>query len=331
MLHNSKLPKFYWSFAYKTAAYIHNRIPNSRVDTSPLEKLFKIKPSPNELYPFGAHAIVHVHKELRDKLDGRAAECILLGYPTAGSGWLFYSPKLKHMVHSMSAVFPEFQALQVVEPREDPAPLIAKGEAPYKPGPDDASEINKVLRQIKLVLGEEPTRELAKSELKAIAALPMDPEHRLPKTIKSALSCGDSAHWQCAAQYEIEKFKSRGVWEPVNPHKGVKALGAWWVFTIKRLPDGSIDKFRARYVAKGFNQTMGLDCNETYAPTASLNTLRLLLSTAQSKNFPTATFDISLAYLYSPIEEEVYVQPPVKIMPEWQGKIMRLKKAMYGT
>jgi hypothetical protein len=94
MLHNSKLPKIYWSFAYKTAAYIHNRIPNLRVDTSPLEMLFKIKPSPNELYPFGARAIVHVHKELRDKLDGRATECIVLGYPTAGLGWLFYSPKL---------------------------------------------------------------------------------------------------------------------------------------------------------------------------------------------------------------------------------------------
>lgn len=76
---------------------------------------------------------------------------------------------------------------------------------------------------------------------------------------------------------------------------------------------------------------MGSDCNKTYAPTASLNTLRLLLSIAQSKNFPTATFKISLEYLYSPIEEEVYVKPPTDIVPEWKGKIMRLKKAVYGT
>jgi hypothetical protein len=145
------------------------------------------------------------------------------------------------------------------------------------------------------------------------------------------LTCADSIQWRNAAEYEIKKFKSLGVWEAVNPYKGVKALGARWVFTIKRLPDGTIDKFRARYVAKGFNQIMGSDCNETYAPTASLNTLRLLLSIAQSKNLPTATFDISSAYLYSPIEEEVYVQPPIKIVPEWKGKIMRLKKAMYGT
>jgi hypothetical protein len=76
---------------------------------------------------------------------------------------------------------------------------------------------------------------------------------------------------------------------------------------------------------------MGIDCNETYAPTASLNTLRLLISPANKKNYPAATFDVSSAYLYSPIEEEVYVQPPTEIWPKLKGKIMKLKKAMYGT
>ncbi|KAH9455843.1 hypothetical protein Pst134EB_033422 [Puccinia striiformis f. sp. tritici] len=52
---------------------------------------------------------------------------------------------------------------------------------------------------------------------------------------------------------------------------------------------------------------------------------------ANKYNYATATFDVSSAYPYSPIDEEVYVQPPVEIRPEWKGKIMRLKKAMYGT
>jgi hypothetical protein len=225
-------------------------------------------------------------------------------------------------------------AVKVVEARDDPAPLDAEGHAPLDQSPEelaDISELDKVVRQIKLVLGGEPTQEIAEAELKAIASLPANQEHKLPKTIKSALSSPDSERWRDAAGYEIDKFKSLTVWEPVNPYNGVKVLGARWVFTIKRLPDGTIDKFRARYVAKGFNQVMGSNCNKTYAPTASLNTLRLLLSIAQSKDFPTATFDISSAYLYSPTEEEVYIQPPVEIVPEWKGKIMRLKKAMYGT
>jgi hypothetical protein len=100
----------------------------------------------------------------------------------------------------------------------------------------------------------------------------------------------------------------------------MKALGARWVSAIKHKLDGTILKYCARCVAKGFNQTMGVDCDEIYAPTDSLNTLCLLLSIAKENTFATATFDISLTYLYSPIEEEVYVQPPIKIKPEWKGK-----------
>jgi hypothetical protein len=51
--------------------------------------LFGIQPSPNELYPFGARAIVHVPKDYRNKLDKRGNKC----FPKAGSGWMFYSPK----------------------------------------------------------------------------------------------------------------------------------------------------------------------------------------------------------------------------------------------
>jgi hypothetical protein len=191
--------------------------------------LFKIKPLPNKLYPFGARAIVHVHKELQDKLDWGATEFIVLGYPTAGSGWLFYSPKLRHIVHSTSAVFPEYQELKVVEAREDRSPLVAEGEAPLDQTPEDLAEIlelDKIVRQIRLVLGGEPTSKIAEAELKAIANLPKDPEHKLPKTIKSALTGADLPHWRSAAEYKIDKFKSLGVWETVNPHKDVKALGS---------------------------------------------------------------------------------------------------------
>jgi hypothetical protein len=265
---------------------------------------------------------VHVPKDYCNKLDKRGNECFLLGYPKAGSGWMFYSPKYKRMIQLTLAVFPEYQSLTVKEPL---ARLEVEGALDKEP---NRLELDALVCQIKLVLGGEPTKELADAKLKAIADLPTNPEHQLPNTIKSALSGVDLLNWQEAAEYKLKKFESLGVWEPVRPYKGVKALGARWVFTIKRLPDGSIDKFRARYVAKGFNQVMGTDCNKTYAPTASLNTLRMLLSIAQTKQYPTASFNISLAYLYSPIEEEVYVQPPVEIMPKWKGKIMRLKKAM---
>jgi hypothetical protein len=57
----------------------------------------------------------------------------------------------------------------------------------------------------------------------------------------------------------------------------------------------------------------------------------MLLSLACQHQYPTASFNISSAYLYSPIKEEVYVQPLIELFLQWKGKIMRLKKAMYGT
>jgi hypothetical protein len=308
MLHTARLPKIYWIYAYMTAAYIHNRLPNKRMSTSPLKVLYKIPALPITRYPFGARAIITLHKGNHNKLDECGVKCYLLGYPKAGAGWMFYSPKLKRMMQNTLAIFPDFQKLKVK--RE-----LRKNDVGF------------LVNQIKLVLGGEPTAELAAEELKAIVGLPGGPEHNLPKNIKQALAGPDGREWSDAARYELDKFHNLDVWEPVNPYKGVKVLGACWVLTIKRLPDVSVDKFCARYIAKGFNQTLGVDCNETYAPTASLNTLRLLISVTRQHHYPTASFDISSAYLYSPIKEEVYVQPPVELNPHWKGKIMKLKKA----
>ncbi|PLW12692.1 hypothetical protein PCANC_14422 [Puccinia coronata f. sp. avenae] len=193
------------------------------------------------------------------------------------------------------------------------------------------NDIDFLLNKVKLILGKEPTEKLAEEEQKTIAHLPTGPNHGLPKNIQAALKSPEADDWKNAATYKMNQFDNLDVWDAINPHPGIKVLGARWVFAIKHKPDESILKYCARYVAKGFNQTMGVDCNEVYTPTALLNTLCLLLSIAQEHAFATATFDVSLAYLYSPIEEQVYVQPPIEIRPEWNGKVMKLKKAMYGT
>ncbi|MBW0495002.1 hypothetical protein O181_034717 [Austropuccinia psidii MF-1] len=58
--------------------------------------------------------------------------------------------------------------------------------------------------------------------------------------------------------------------------------------------------------------------------------LRLVLASAVLKNWQVASFDISSAYLYSPVDETVLVEPPVAVLPELRGKVLRLKKALYG-
>ncbi|MBW0571130.1 hypothetical protein O181_110845, partial [Austropuccinia psidii MF-1] len=90
MLHSIKLPATLWSFAYSCATHVHNRLPNKRVaPLTPMECIFNIQPNPDQLFPFGARAIVHVPQEKRTKLDVRATEIFT----------------------STSAVFPDYQHL----------------------------------------------------------------------------------------------------------------------------------------------------------------------------------------------------------------------------
>ncbi|POW08747.1 hypothetical protein PSTT_07242 [Puccinia striiformis] len=304
MLHESQMDVSFWGYAYQAASYIHNQIPNTKVDTSPLTKLYGVGVDPMKLYPFGAKVLALIPKENRSKLDERSQDGVLVGYPQAGGGWLVWIPQDQKIVHSKSVMFYEFVNIAV------------KKIVP-------SSDIDIILNQIVLKLGEEKTDIISEEEKKTISGLDQKVDRRLPNNIKRALICQDAIEWRKAAGYEVVQFQNLDVWEPVEPFKGVKALGARWVFVIKPAEeDGGPEIFRARYVAKGFNQQIGQDCNETYAPTASLNTLRVLIAMANKYRYATATFDVSSAYRYSPIDEEVYVQPPVEIRPEWKGKIM---------
>ncbi|MBW0551857.1 hypothetical protein O181_091572 [Austropuccinia psidii MF-1] len=120
------------------------------------------------------------------------------------------------------------------------------------------------------------------------------------------------------------------VWTAVDRVPGMKVIKTRFVFDIKQKPSLDDITYKARLVARGFCQRYGIDCEHTYAPTASLSSLQLLFAMATKFRWSISGFDISVAYLHSKLEEEIYVDAPVKFRPEWRGKAMKLNKAMYG-
>ncbi|MBW0465013.1 hypothetical protein O181_004728 [Austropuccinia psidii MF-1] len=92
-----------------------------------------------------------------------------------------------------------------------------------------------------------------------------------------------------------------------------------------------IEQFKARYIAQGFTQQPGIDCFDLYETMASIKSLHLILALKVKFNLYLESFNVRLAYLYSPIHEEVHVQAPVEIRKEVSGKVIKLKKALYGT
>lgn len=130
---------------------------------------------------------------------------------------------------------------------------------------------------------------------------------------------------------EIDAQIRNGTWETVPMDPSYNVVGCKWVFTIKRLHDGSIDRFKSRLVAKGFHQQPGIDFHETFNPVIKHATIRLVLGVAVSRDWPLRQLDVNNAFLQGNLTEEVYMsQPPGFVDKDNPGFVCRLKKAIYG-
>ena len=112
---------------------------------------------------------------------------------------------------------------------------------------------------------------------------------------------------------EMEALEKNATWELVTLPDGKSIVGCRWVFTVKHKSDGSVERYKARLVAKGYTQSFGVDYQETFAPVAMFNTVRVLLSLATNQDWSLLQFDVKNALLHGDLMEEVYMDPPHSI------------------
>jgi hypothetical protein len=92
-----------------------------------------------------------------------------------------------------------------------------------------------------------------------------------------------------------------------------------------------VTRNKARIVAKGYDQVTGLDFEETFAPVARLESIRILLAYAAHHSFKLFKMDVKSAFLNGPIKEEVYVgQPPGFEDDMYPDHVYKLSKTLYG-
>ena len=111
-------------------------------------------------------------------------------------------------------------------------------------------------------------------------------------------------------------------WEIVDLPKEKKTAGCKWFFTIKCKPNGSIERYKAKLVAKGFTQTYGIDHQETFALVAKINSNWILLSLAIHFNCPLHQLDVKNAFFNGDLEEEVFMDLP----PGFEEKLKKKKR-----
>ena len=150
--------------------------------------------------------------------------------------------------------------------------------------------------------------------------------HEEPRTFEEAKN---HPQWVHAMKDELEALAKNGTWEITSLPIGKKAVGCKWIYKIKHKSDGSLDKYKARLIAKGFTQAYGIDYKETFAPVAKMNTIRVLLSLAVNHSLPLFQMDVANAFLQGDLEEEVYMEVPPGFSHQ-DNKVCKLKKAIYG-
>ena len=120
-------------------------------------------------------------------------------------------------------------------------------------------------------------------------------------------------------------------WELVPRHPGMKVLRSTWNFRVKRFPDGSVKKFKARFCACGNEQQEGIDYFETWAPVAQWSTIRTVMILAIKLGWCSAQCDITAAFIHStlPSNEVIYVHQPRGFNTN-PNHVLRLNKTLYG-
>ena len=138
-----------------------------------------------------------------------------------------------------------------------------------------------------------------------------------------------------AMDVEIKELESHNTWtvmRKADMPEGANLLPSTWAFKIKRNPDGSIRKYKARFCVRGDKQIADVDYFESYAPVVSWSTVRMLLNLSIQKGWYTRQVDFSNAFVQADIEEEVYVTLPALFKDDSQEEdmVLKLNKTLYG-
>lgn len=159
-----------------------------------------------------------------------------------------------------------------------------------------------------------------------VSAIIMKPE---PTTLAEAYAGDEKDLWMIAVQEELNAHAKNGTWVTVPRPDGATEISAKWVFKRKLNPNNSIDRYKARLVARGFSQVAGIDYNEVFSPVVRFDSIRLLFAVSLQKNLICYQFDIATAFLNGVLEEELYLQPPegVTVPP---GHTLKLIRSLYG-
>ncbi|GJY35446.1 retrovirus-related pol polyprotein from transposon TNT 1-94 [Tanacetum coccineum] len=341
MLNEQSIPQKFWCNAVDTSTYILNRILIRPIlGKTPYEIFRGRKPSLEYFKVFGSKCFILNTKDYLTKFDPKSYEGVFLGYSQNSKAYVVLNKHSMKVEESLNVTFDESPPPTKLSPLVD----------------DDVGEEEAIKRNTKVV--NNINEEDESIEVDEIVNIKESKNHPLdqvignlnqrtlrsqaqnhsnffcfistiePKNINEALK---DESWIVAMQEELNQFVANDVWELVPLPISQSVIGTKWVFRNKLDENGIVSRNKARLVAQGYNQQEGIDYDETYAPVARLESIRILLAIACANDFKLYQMDVKSAFLNGFINEEVYVaQPPGFIDFQKPNYVYKLKKALYG-
>ena len=134
--------------------------------------------------------------------------------------------------------------------------------------------------------------------------------------------------WRATVDKEIEALEINDTWTLTPSPPSKTPIGCKWVYRFKHLPDGTIERYKAHLVSKGFTQKLGLDYSETCSPVAKSVSVMIILSLAAMKGWFLHQMDVNNAFLHGDLIEDVYMCLPLGF--HIKGVVCKLNKSLYG-
>nr|GEU36128.1 hypothetical protein [Tanacetum cinerariifolium] len=149
-----------------------------------------------------------------------------------------------------------------------------------------------------------------------------------PKTVKETLT--DPA-WIESRKEELHQFIRLDVWELVPSPDGIKPLTLKWLFKNKHDEENMVIRNKTHLVVRGYKQEEGIDFEESFAPVAWMEAVRIFLAYVAHKGFTVYQIDVKTAFLHGSLKEDVYVcQPEGFLDANYPSHVYKFKKALYG-
>ena len=148
---------------------------------------------------------------------------------------------------------------------------------------------------------------------------------------RQAMNSPDADKWTEACEIELETLREINAWQLVKRQSWMRVLPMTWAFKLKRFPDGTAKKFKARFCVRGDRQKEGVDFFETWAPVVQWTTVRSMMILAAKEGLCTAQADITAAFVHAPLykNDQIYVEQP-KGWVYGKDYVLKLNRSVYG-